>query len=124
LPCVTNLLLDTSLYQTASSKNFCHAANTVMSFMNVRAHVYISGYVTGVFFRHHTQQLAQRLGVSGWVRNLHDGRVEAVFEGEREQVEEMVKSCREGPPGARVTDVEVKWEKYQGEFSGFEIKYW
>jgi len=92
--------------------------------MNVRAHVYITGYVTGVLFRYHTQQLAQRLGVSGWVRNLRDGRVEAVFEGEREQVEEMVKFCREGPPGARVTDVEVKWEKYQGGFSGFEIRYW
>jgi acylphosphatase len=62
--------------------------------------------------------------VSGWVRNLRDGRVEAVFEGEREQVEEMVKFCREGPPGARVTDVDVKWEKYQGGFSGFEIRYW
>lgn len=92
--------------------------------MKARAHVYISGYVTGVFFRYHTQELAQRLSVKGWVRNLRDGRVEAVFEGEREQVEEMIKSCHRGPPGATVTDVEVKWEEHRGEFSGFEVRYW
>ncbi len=92
--------------------------------MKARAHVYVSGHVTGVFFRAHTQELAQRLGVSGWVRNLRDGRVEAVFEGEREQVEEMVKFCRTGPPGAHVADVEVKLEGYKGEFSGFKVKYW
>lgn len=92
--------------------------------MKVRAHVHIGGYVQGVFFRYHTQELAQRLGVSGWVRNLRDGRVEAVFEGEREQVEEMVKFCRRGPPGARVTDVDIKWEGYRGEFSEFEVRYW
>ena len=91
--------------------------------MKARAHVYVSGYVTGVFFRAHTQELAERLGVRGWVRNMHDGRVEAVFEGERGQVEEMVKFCHRGPPGARVKNVEVKWENPKGEFSGFEVRY-
>ena len=92
--------------------------------MKARAHVYISGYVTGVFFRYHTRELAQRLGVHGWVRNMHDGRVEAVFEGEKEAVERMLNFCHRGPSGARVTNVEVKWENYRGEFSGFEVRYW
>ena len=91
--------------------------------MKARAHVYISGYVTGVFFRYHTRELAQRLGVQGWVRNMHDGRVEAVFEGEKEAVERMLNFCHRGPSGARVTNVEVKWENYRGEFSGFEVRY-
>ncbi len=91
--------------------------------MKARAHVYISGYVTGVFFRYHTRELAQRLGVHGWVRNMHDGRVEAVFEGEKEAVERMLNFCHRGPSGAQVTNVEVKWENYRGEFSGFEVRY-
>ncbi len=84
----------------------------------------MSGYVQGVFFRAHAQELAEQLGVSGWVRNLRDSRVEAVFEGEHRRVEEMLKFCRTGPPGARVTDVDVKWEDYKGEFSGFKVRYW
>jgi acylphosphatase len=92
--------------------------------MNARAHVRVEGVVQGVFFRYHTQELARRLGVSGWVRNLRDGGVEAVFEGKREDVEEMVKFCHRGPPGARVTNVEVKWEKPEGKFSDFKIRWW
>jgi acylphosphatase len=80
--------------------------------------------VQGVFFRYHTQELARRLGVGGWVRNTREGRVEAVFEGERELVEEMIKFCRKGPPSARVTNVEVEWEKPKGEFSDFKIRWW
>ena len=91
--------------------------------MKARAHVYVSGHVQGVFFRAHTEDVARGLGLCGWVRNLGDGRVEAVFEGEREQLEEIIKYCRRGPPGARVTGVEVKWEDYKGEFSGFETRY-
>lgn len=91
--------------------------------MKARAHIYISGYVTGVFFRYHTRELAQRLGLRGWVRNTPDGRVEAVFEGEKEVVERMLNFCHRGPSGARVTNVEVKWENYRGEFSGFEVRY-
>ncbi len=91
--------------------------------MKARAHIYISGYVQGVFFRYHTRELAQRLGLRGWVRNTPDGQVEAVFEGEKEAVERMLNFCHRGPSGARVTDIEVKWENYRGEFSGFEVRY-
>jgi acylphosphatase len=91
--------------------------------MEVRAHVYISGFVQGVFFRYETRELAEKLGLKGWVRNTRDGRVEAVFEGDKRKVEEMLNFCHRGPPGARVTGVEVKWEKPRGEFSGFEIRY-
>jgi len=79
--------------------------------------------VQGVFFRYETQALAEELGVRGWVRNTPDGKVEAIFEGEREKVEQMLDFCRKGPPGARVIDVEVKWESYKGEFSSFNIRY-
>lgn len=91
--------------------------------MKARAHVYVSGRVQGVFFRYETQALAEELEVKGWVRNTPDGRVEAVFEGEKEKVEQMLDFCRRGPPGARVSDVEVKWEPPRGEFSGFGIRY-
>lgn len=64
---------------------------------------------------------ARALGVRGWVRNLPDGRVEAVFEGSEEAVEQMLEFCREGPPAARVTKVEVREEPYKGEFSNFRI---
>lgn len=89
----------------------------------VRAHVYVSGRVQGVFFRTETQDEATRQGVDGWVRNLSDGRVEAVFEGEKDRVERLVEFCRRGPPGARVTGVEVIAENCVGEFRGFRICY-
>jgi len=91
--------------------------------MKARAHIYVSGQVQGVWFRSCTQEMAERMGVCGWVRNLPDGRVEAVFEGDKDEVEVMVDFCRRGPPGAQVDDVEVKWEPYKGEFSGFGIRY-
>ncbi len=91
--------------------------------MKARAHVLVSGRVQGVFFRQGTRDLARRLGVTGWVRNLLDGRVEAVFEGEREDVESMIDFCKRGPPGAKVTKVDVRWEEYVGEFKGFRIRY-
>jgi len=89
----------------------------------VRAHIYVSGFVQGVFFRYETRDMALELGVNGWVRNLPDGRVEAVFEGDEEKVKRMIEFCRRGPPGARVTNVEVSWEAYKGEFKGFSIRY-
>ncbi len=89
----------------------------------VRAHVFVSGRVQGVFFRSETQHEANRRNVSGWVRNLPDRRVEAVFEGERDDVERLIEFCRRGPPGARVTGVEVRWERYIGEFRGFRVRY-
>lgn len=91
--------------------------------MKVRAHVFVTGRVQGVFFRSETRHEAKSRGVKGWVRNTVDGRVEAVFEGEEENVKELVEFCKLGPPGARVTDVTVTWEKYAGEFRDFEIRY-
>jgi acylphosphatase len=89
----------------------------------VRAHVVISGRVQGVFFRTETQDEAQRRNVTGWVRNRPDGRVEAVFEGEKAQVDALVEYCRRGPLGARVTKIDVAWEDYTGEFRSFSIRY-
>lgn len=91
--------------------------------MKARAHVIVNGRVQGVFFRSETQDEANRRNVSGWVRNLPDGRVEAVFEGEKEEVERLIEFCRRGPPGARVSKVDVKWENCTGEFRGFKIRY-
>lgn len=87
-----------------------------------RAHVYITGLVQGVFFRDSTRRKASSRGVTGWVRNLADGRVEALFEGERDRVQELVDWCHRGPPGAWVEDVAVAWEEYQGEFGSFTVR--
>ncbi|AEH44445.1 acylphosphatase [Thermodesulfatator indicus DSM 15286] len=88
-----------------------------------RAHVYISGLVQGVWFRAYTKEEAEKLGLKGWVRNLPDGRVEAVFEGDEEAVEAMIKWCHKGSPMSRVEKVEVIEEPYTGEFDKFEIRY-
>ena len=90
--------------------------------MKVRAHVLISGRVQGVFFRIETRYRALRSNISGWVRNTSDGRVEAIFEGEKEDVEKLIEFCRKGPSGARVTKVDVQWEEYTEEFSDFKIR--
>ena len=90
---------------------------------NSRAHVLISGRVQGVWFRASTRDKAKELGIKGWVRNTPDGKVEAVFEGSREKVEEIIKWCHKGPVLARVTNVEVKWEKPKNEFEDFKIIY-
>jgi acylphosphatase len=88
-----------------------------------RAHVYVSGKVQGVYFRQTTMEQAQSKGVFGWVKNLPDGRVEAVFEGEEAAVKALVEFCGRGPKGASVTDVATSWEQPKEEFSGFEITY-
>lgn len=90
--------------------------------MNTRVHVFISGRVQGVFFRSNTKDIAEMLGLTGWVRNLPDGRVEAVFEGEEGNVEKMLQWCRKGPEYARVEDVEVIPGQYKGEFNGFALR--
>ena len=95
----------------------------IVNTMRVRAHVFISGRVQGVFFRSETKHEAKKLGVKGWVRNLPDGKVEAVFEGEQENVRELIRFCKQGPSGARVTGADVFWENYTGEFRNFEIRY-
>lgn len=86
-----------------------------------RAHVRVHGSVQGVFFRVETRDRARSLGVSGWVRNLPDGAVEAVFEGDDPQVESMIDWCHRGPSGAHVRDVEVAWEVPESE-SGFAVR--
>ncbi|MDD5452120.1 MAG: acylphosphatase [Desulfovibrionales bacterium] len=89
----------------------------------VRAHVIINGRVQGVFFRYSTQEEATRLGLKGWVKNRHDGQVEAVFEGDEPTVEKMLKWCHQGPPHAVVNKVDVNWEDYKGESDRFDIRY-
>jgi acylphosphatase len=81
----------------------------------VRAHVWISGRVQGVFFRQQTARMARELGVAGWVRNLPDGRVEAVLEGRRSAVEQLVEWSASGPRHALVEHRDVEWEEPQGE---------
>jgi acylphosphatase len=88
-----------------------------------RAHLFFRGRVQGVFFRAFTHEVANELGLSGWVKNLYDGRVEALFEGDRQKVEEAIQRCSEGPPGARVDDVDVRWEDYRGESRDFIIRH-
>jgi len=91
--------------------------------MKKRIHVFISGRVQGVFFRYTSKELAEQLGVTGWIRNLPDGRVEAVVEGDEDKVEEMLEFFHKGPPLARVDKVEVIEEEYKGEFKDFKIRY-
>ncbi len=91
--------------------------------MKVRAHTFVDGTVQGVFFRSKTEIEARRRKVCGWVRNTRDGRVEAVFEGERQDVEKMIDFCRRGPPAANVMNVDVQWENYTGKFKDFKIRY-
>jgi acylphosphatase len=87
----------------------------------VRAQVRVTGYVQGVFFRSETSARARSRGVAGWVHNAADGSVEAVFEGQRDAVESLVRWCGEGPRGAHVDDVRVEWDDPHGE-EGFEIR--
>jgi len=90
--------------------------------MKVRAHVFVSGRVQGVFFRVKTRNEAAKRNVAGWVRNTSDGNVEAIFEGEKADVEQLIDFCRRGPPSARVTEIDVQWETYVGEFKDFKIQ--
>ncbi|MFO7965935.1 MAG: acylphosphatase [Desulfobacterales bacterium] len=88
-----------------------------------RAHVMISGRVQGVFFRVETRETALRKEVTGWVRNTRDGRVEAVFEGNDEEVQQMIQWCRKGPPGARVNHVDIEQEEFRNEFDTFSVRH-
>lgn len=87
-----------------------------------RAHVWVSGRVQGVFFRQSTETRARELGLTGWVRNLSDGRVEAVAEGDPHALDRWVDYCHVGPPAARVDGVEIQWEPPTGEFQGFQTR--
>lgn len=88
-----------------------------------RAHVVISGRVQGVYFRAHTRDIARKFNVNGWVKNREDGKVEAVFEGNEEDVKAVLDWCHDGPPSALVSGVDLKWEEHKGELKGFEIIY-
>ncbi|GAB6877855.1 acylphosphatase [Halorubrum gandharaense] len=93
-----------------------------MSDERQRAHVFVSGRVQGVYYRATTRDTAREAGVDGWVRNLDDGRVEAVFEGPPDAVEELVTWCKTGSPAAEVDDVSVEREEPEG-LDGFEVRW-
>ena len=88
-----------------------------------RVRVYISGIVQGVFFRAAARRAAADLNLTGWVRNMDDGCVEALLEGEDSDVEKMIAWCQIGPPSARVEDITTVEEHYTGGFSDFSIKH-
>ena len=89
----------------------------------IRAHAIITGRVQGVFFRVETKHAADGFGVTGWVRNKMDGSVEAVIEGEETHESHVCAWCREGPPRARVSNVDVTWQEYTGAFEIFGVTY-
>ncbi|MCK4781877.1 acylphosphatase [Candidatus Parcubacteria bacterium] len=88
-----------------------------------RAHIFVKGRVQGVFFRQSAKKKAREFGVFGWVKNLKDGRVEAVVEGEKEKVKKMIKWLKSGPMIANVEDIKIKQEEYQGEFKNFDLRF-
>lgn len=90
--------------------------------MDARAHAIFRGHVQGVNFRARCRERAFLLGLSGWIRNLPDGTVEAVFEGQKEDIEVAIDWNRTSQPLATVTDLEVSWEPPTGEFHSFEIR--
>lgn len=87
----------------------------------VRSHIFIKGKVQGVFFRDWIRRQARELGLTGWVRNIEDGRVEVVLEGLKVTVSTMVEKCKEGPELARVKHIDVIWEKATKEYRNFEV---
>lgn len=91
--------------------------------MRKRARVFIYGLVQGVYYRDWAKENAKELDLKGWIKNLPDRRVEAVFEGLGERIEEMIKRCQKGPGAAQVDQVEVIWEECKDDFSTFEIIY-
>jgi len=89
----------------------------------VRAHLTIKGRVQGICYRAFTRDLSLQLSLRGWVRNLPDGSVEAIFEGYDDDVRKAITNCFSGPPGARVDDIDVQWEDYKGDLQEFHIRY-
>lgn len=87
----------------------------------IRKHIWVSGVVQGVGYRFGARHEAERLGVTGWVRNLPDGRVEAICEGDAGDVEAFVRWCRAGPPGAVVREAVAKDETPAGDLGTFDI---
>ena len=89
-----------------------------------QAHIFIEGRVQGVGFRHFAQVNAEEVGVFGWVKNLPDGRVEAVFAGPIDHIREMVNRCEQGPGASRVDNVDVEVEEADEEYETFEVRYY
>lgn len=86
-----------------------------------QAHLFIIGKVQGVFYRASCQEVAQRLGLMGSVKNLLDGQVEVLAQGKKEEIEKLIEWCKKGPPQAQVNTVNVKWENTQEMFDDFQI---
>lgn len=91
--------------------------------MKMRVHVIISGKVQGVWYRASTKQMADQIGITGWVRNTSEGNVEAIFEGEKKLINEMIEWCNQGPPLAKVDNVTIKKMENEKNFDSFMIKY-
>jgi len=89
-----------------------------------RVHIVAGGVVQGICFRYYAQRTAEELGVTGWVRNIPDGRIEAVVEGREKNVDAMVDWFRHGPPGALVEEFSVQELPYQAEFQDFRVRAW
>lgn len=88
-----------------------------------RIHAHVSGKVQGVFFRANTRKFAKDLGLNGWVRNLKDGRVEVVAEGEENKLKKLTEFLHEGPPTAKIKDIKIRKETYKDKFKDFRIRY-
>ncbi len=88
---------------------------------NIKAHIFINGKVQGVVYRSWLKRMAEELHVNGWCKNLEDGRVEAVFEGKRDKVDELVELCKEGSPNAKVSHLDVIFEEPEGTYVQFVI---
>ncbi len=91
--------------------------------MLARAHIFVSGLVQGVYYRQFTLTKAKALGLTGWVKNLFDERVEIICEGEKGLILDFVKELRIGPLSASVNGVQIDWQEYKGEFEDFKIKF-
>jgi acylphosphatase len=89
---------------------------------HARVRVIVKGRVQGVYFRASTVQQARHLGLTGWVMNRHEGSVELLAEGRSDRIEELIAWCRQGPPGARVDEVDLQREGFRGEFTEFRIR--
>ena len=88
-----------------------------------QAQLIISGKVQGVFYRASCQEVAQRLGLAGWARNLSTGQVEVLAQGEKEKIEKLIEWCKKGPPGAKIAKIDTNWQNIKESLSDFEIRY-
>jgi acylphosphatase len=91
--------------------------------MKSRAHIFVFGKVQGVFFRENTRKKAAEFKLSGFVKNLPNGKVEAVFEGEQEKIEKIIQWIKKGPEVAQIENIEIDWQDYKEEFKNFEIRH-